>query len=275
MKKSYLCVSNLKKEMDMIFDYFSCYLEGIQLCSGETTLLPAKDVLRTICDADFQNNCFDLTVTDTDVHYDYEYAKPPKDGMFLINVTRHSDGLSLLVFIDTRTTPNYIWVEKTADSDAETVCRQVALALGNAISNVANKYGWIAKIDKYAPGDPDDVNLLFSALLYVDDYNKDGIPSFYNYVKDTKRVWEIINLLHRKVDYKHKAKPIMRVFRAAYDADLLDRPAWKSVIREFKKDGQLCLASFNRYMSDENLLAKDQDYLKYLEEFKKVKRNCG
>ena len=69
----------------MIFDYFSCYLEGIQLCSGETTLLPAKDVLRTICDADFQNNCFDLTVTDTDVHYDYEYAKPPKDGMFIIS----------------------------------------------------------------------------------------------------------------------------------------------------------------------------------------------
>lgn len=154
--------------MNEPFYFFSCYLEGRQLCSGETKLLPAREVLRTIFDADFKNNCFDLTVTDTDVHYDYEYAKRPKDGMFMIKVTRNTDGLSLHVFIDTRTNPNYIWVENNYEADAVSVCRQVALTLGNAISNASCKYGWTARIDKYAPGDPDDVNYLISAVEYVD-----------------------------------------------------------------------------------------------------------
>lgn len=84
------------------FTFYSCILEGRQLFFEEPFLLAASEVVRAVCKAGFQNNSEFL----------FEYAQPPKDGMYLFKVTRKTDGFSTLVFFDTRTKPNFIWVEK-------------------------------------------------------------------------------------------------------------------------------------------------------------------
>ena len=42
--------------MNKEFFFYNCQLEGRQLCLDETEMLPAKIVLRSICDADYQEN---------------------------------------------------------------------------------------------------------------------------------------------------------------------------------------------------------------------------
>ena len=249
------------------FNYFSCLLEARQLREGETESLPAKEVLYKVLDANFQNVSFEIVDEESNVVFDYVYAKPPKEGMFLLKVTRRVDGLSVLVYIDTRTTPNYLWVERLEREDMNVVTKQVVNAIKNALTQNTLKYGWEVEVTKYFPGDPNDVDLFPSALKYVDDYYEDGAPGFYTYIKDVKRVWEFMSVLHQKLDHKYKAQAMMKVIRAAYDANIIERPHFESFIREFKKDGEICVASFNRYMTKDNLLADDEDYKRYLKDF--------
>ena len=85
----------------MRFTFYSCILEGRQLWFEEPFLLAAPEAVRAVCKAGFQNSS----------DFVFECAQPPKDGMFLFEVTRKTDGFSILVFFDTRTRPNFIWVD--------------------------------------------------------------------------------------------------------------------------------------------------------------------
>lgn len=245
----------------MEFNYYCCILKGRQLSIGEAGLLPASEVLRAICDAGFQNNRL----------FDFEYAKPPKDGMYLMKVTRKADQQVLLVFIDTRTHTNYIWVESRGDDIVDELERQVVDAIGNEIRLKAYDYGWNASVNEPSQKGWKDIGFLSDAMTYVNKYLENKVASFYTYVIDVDRVWEIMAVLHQKLENKRKAKSIMMVLRAAYDADLIERPDFEPTVKEFKKQGQLCRASFNRYMTKNNPLADDEDYLKYLKEFRKLK----
>lgn len=249
------------------FNYFSCLLEERQVIEGDPKSLPAKEVMCKILDADFQDNSFNMYDKESNVGFDYVYAKPPKEGMFMLKVTRKADNLSMLVYIDTRTTPNYIWVERLERTDMSEVSKMVLNAMKYALTPNTLRFCWEVKVTKYFPGDPQDVDLFQSALEYTEDYYEDGAPGFYTYIKDVNRTWEFMNILHQKLDYKHKAKAMMKIIRAAYDADIIERPEFESFIREFRKEGEICVASFNRYMTENNLLANDKDYNRYLKYF--------
>ena len=83
---------------EMNFSLYSCILEGRQLWVEEPFLLAASEAVHAVCKAGFQNSS----------DFVFECAQPPKDGMFLFEVTRKTDGFSILVFFDTRTKPNYM-----------------------------------------------------------------------------------------------------------------------------------------------------------------------
>ena len=246
----------------MNFTFYSCILEGRQLFFEEPFLLAASEVVRAVCKAGFQNNSEFL----------FEYAQPPKDGMYLFKVTRKTDGFSTLVFFDTRTKPNFIWVEKVFDNNPDLTINQFVKMLEAALNAGSYQYGWKVWLDKFVPNDIRNVDLLCSAVTYVDDY-LEGVPIFNTYVKDAKIEGEVMKILHQKLDHKHKAILMMKVLRAAYDADLIEKPEYESFIREFNKIGKICIASYNRYMTKDNPFADDKDYQSYLHDFEELKRN--
>ena len=240
----------------MGFDFYSCNLEGRQLEIGESGLLPALEVVRAICDAGFQENETFL----------YENAKPPKDGMFMLKVTSKVDGLSTLVFFDTRTNPDYVWVQNGATTEFMDM-------LANLLSDASHQYGWKLSLAHFIPSVIQNFDLFMSAMAYVKEYFLGVVPAFYTYVKDVNRVWEVMEILHQKLEHKNRAKLMMKVLRAAYDADLIEKPEFESFILEFNKGGKICIASFNRYMTKENLFADDTDYQRYLADFISLKRS--
>ena len=113
----------------MNFTFYSCILEGRQLWVEEPFLLAASEVVRAVCKAGFQNNS----------DYVFECVLPPKDGMFLFKVTRKTDGFSTLVFFDTRTKPNFIWVENVFDDELDMTIRQFVKMLGEYNQEIMGK----------------------------------------------------------------------------------------------------------------------------------------
>ena len=246
----------------MKFTFFSCIFEGRQLYCEEPFLLAASEVVRAVCKAGFQNNS----------EYVFEYAKPPKDGMFLFKVTRKTDGFSTLVYFDTRTCPNFIWVEKVFDNEHGITIKQFVKMLGTALNSGTHKHGWNVWLEKYVPTELLDLELFQDALGYVNGYMHDDVPAFCTYVKDRQRVRDVMEVLHQKLEYKNRAILMMKVLRAAYDADLIEKPEFESFIREFNKEGKICLSSYNRYMMKDNPFSDDNDYLRYLHDFVELKR---
>ena len=254
------------------FNFYDCYLEGRQLEIGESGCLAASEVVRSIFDAGFRKNGLNWFDFGTNALFECKYVSEPKDGMFLMEVRNHRGDIGNLVFVDTRTRPNYVWVQ-TADYDkSDKASLQVASLIEDWIASEAYAYGWNAKLKRSVF----DNKLVYveqfkSATAYIKEYIEQ-IPPFYKYVKDAKRVREVMEELHRRLDHKKKAKLIMKVLRAAYDADLIEKPKFESFILEFDKEGKICLSSFNRYMADDNLLADDKDYLRYKHDFDELKR---
>jgi len=231
--------------MDVKFLYLSCCLEGRQLCIGENNILPAKDVVRTICNASFQ---------DKDI--DYEYAKPPEDGKFLFKLTKKDNNRSRLVFVDTRTTPNYIWVERCIGDDA--TIRQVADLLERTFSQAAYQYGWNVKIRRFIPGAPKDVDLFSSALDYVNDYLYEKLCGI-KINREAFRAIVIADIIANEamklllIYMKGKKKPKAKVgpLRAAKEAGVIFKIT-KTTFRDIFGDilGN-SLSSVDKYMSDD------------------------
>ena len=144
----------------MNFTFYSCILEGRQLWVEEPFLLAASEVVRAVCKAGFQNNS----------DYVFECVLPPKDGMFLFKVTRKTDGFSTLVFFDTRTKPNFIWVENVFDDELDMTIRQFVKMLGKTLSAASYVHGWKVWLEKYVPDELQDLKLFQDALEYVESY---------------------------------------------------------------------------------------------------------
>ena len=100
------------------FMFFDCCLEGRQLEFGESGFLPALEVVRHIFDAGFREHGLNTFDSGTNALFDCKYVMNPKDGMFLMEVRNHHGDVGKLVFIDTRTKPNYVWVQ-TADYEED------------------------------------------------------------------------------------------------------------------------------------------------------------
>lgn len=248
--------------MDLNFYY--CALEGRQLRIGETGILPCREVVRAICESDYQNKDLVMTIPKTKAPIDHEHVKAPKDGLFLMRVSHPKESYSLHVLFDTRTTPDFVMIEKREGMQQEG--REVLRVLENSLSQAADQYGWKVRLDKNPMDEVRDFDLFVSAMEYVHSPNEEDPVDFRSFVKIQEKTVEIMALLHSKLDLKKKPQHILRILRAASDAGLTEKPERESFNKEFKKKASV--SSYNRYMSDSsNPFANDSHYKDYMKQF--------
>ena len=199
----------------MNFTFYSCILEGRQLFFEEPFLLAASEVVRAVCKAGFQN-CSD---------YMFENAQPPKNGMFLFKVTRKTDGFSTLVFFDTRTKPNFIWVEKVFDKELDITIGQFAKILEATLNADMHKHGWKVRLKKYLPDELQDLELFQGALGYVNSYMNNEVvlnkAAFRSIVITDAVAGEVMALVNQYMKGKDSPKTIIAPLRAAKEAGAL------------------------------------------------------
>lgn len=251
--------------MNKEFFFYNCQLEGRQLCLDETEMLPAKIVLRSICDADYQENGIFLKDLTAESGFLLRYAKPPKDGLFLMNATKTGGYSSLYVLIDTRLSPNFILIEKKVGLMQE--YKELLKVLESSICEAVYKHGWLSKLVKNDLNVIKEVEFFFSAMKYIE-----GETDFRSCILYEERTDEILNMLHLKIDHKVKAQAIMCVIKAAIDAGLISKPEYESFVREFKKGEIVSFSTFKAYTkSYNNPLVNDKSYNEYLEQFMRLK----
>ena len=196
----------------MNFIFYSCILEGRQLWFEEPFLLAASEVVRAVCKAGFQNNN----------DYMFECAQPSKDGMFLFKVTRKTDGFSALVFFDTRTKPNFVWVENVFDNELDITIQQFVKMLGKTLSAASYAYGWKVWLEKYVPKELQDLQLFHDALEYVNAYMNNEVilnkKAFRSIVITEDIADEVMTWVNNYMKGKDSPKAIIAPLRAAKEA---------------------------------------------------------
>ena len=257
--------------MNKKFIFYDCYLEGRQLKIGESGFLAASEVVRSIFDAGFRKNGLNWFDSGTNALFRCKYVSEPKDGMFLMEVRSHTDDIGNLVFVDTRTKPNFVWVQ-TADYDEDNgASLQVARLIEEWIAREAYAYGWKAKLKRSVFDKLVYVAQFKSATAYINEYIE-RIPAFVSYVVYEERTDEIIKELHLMIDKKVSGIAIMRVIRAAMDTGLIDKPCYESIVMEFDKEQYLTIPTYKHYTNmKNNPLANDKIYLGYIDKFLRLK----
>lgn len=196
----------------MNFIFYSCILEGRQLWFEEPFLLAASEVVRAVCKAGFQNSS----------DYMFECAQPSKDGMFLFKVTRKTDGFSTLVFFDTRTKPNFVWVENVFDNELDITIPQFVEMLGKTLSAASYAYGWKVWLEKYVPKELQDLQLFHDALEYVNAYMNNEVilnkKAFRSIVITEDIADEVMTWVNNYMKGKDSPKAIIAPLRAAKEA---------------------------------------------------------
>ena len=196
----------------MNFIFYSCILEGRQLWFEEPFLLAASEVVRAVCKAGFQNSS----------DYMFECAQPSKDGMFLFKVTRKTDGFSTLVFFDTRTKPNFIWVENVFDNELDITIQQFVNMLGTTLRAASYAYGWKVWLEKYVPKELQDLQLFHDALEYVNAYMNNEVilnkKAFRSIVITEDIADEVMTWVNNYMKGKDSPKAIIAPLRAAKEA---------------------------------------------------------
>ena len=264
----FLTIIVTKKIMKMEnFVFYDCCLEGRQLKLGESGFLAATEVVRSIFEAGFRKNGLNWFDFGTNALFECKYVSEPKDGMFLMEVKSHTADIGNLVFVDTRTKPNYVWVQ-TADYDKnDKASLQVARFIEDWIAREAYAYGWNAKLKRSVFDKLVYVGQFNSAMAYIKEY-LERIPAFVSYVVYEERTDEIINKLHLMIDKKVSGIAIMRVIWAAMDTGLIDKPCYESIVMEFDKEHNLTYATYKHYTNmKNNPLANDKIYLGYVDLF--------
>lgn len=256
------------------YKYSSLILEGRQLEIGETGCLPAKEVVRKILDADFPECGLKLYDDESKEYFDYEFDKMPSDGKFLLKVTRKTDNLSLRVFIDTRTKPNYIWVEKLERNDFETINKQILNSVKNALKHDVYKAGWEIKITKFVAGEPKDEYLLGSALDYATPEDEDikiNKEAFRAVVTSYFIADEVMNRVLFFMKGKKKPQLLIAPLKAAYMAGAIHRLTRTNFKAIFGNLLGSSLSSVDTYMSDDYIWnPKDQSFKQMIEIFKSI-----
>jgi hypothetical protein len=178
----------------------------------EPFLLAASEVVRAVCKAGFQNSS----------DYMFECAQPSKDGMFLFKVTRKTDGFSTLVFFDTRTKPNFVWVENVFDNELDITIQQFVKMLGKTLSAASYAYGWKVWLEKYVPNELQDLQLFHDALEYVNAYMNNEVilnkKAFRSIVITEDIADEVMTWVNNYMKGKDSPKAIIAPLRAAKEA---------------------------------------------------------
>ena len=253
------------------FMFFDCCLEGRQLEIGESGFLAASEVVRYIFDAGFRKYGLNTFDSGTNALFACKYVIEPKDGMFLMEVRIDKGDVGNLVFIDTRTKPNFVWVQPADNGEDDEWSLQVAHFVEDWISREAYAYGWKAKLKRSVFNKLVYWPQFDSAMAYVDAYLK-RTPEFASYIVYEERTDEILKRLHLMIDKKVAAISIMRVMRAAIDVRLIEKPCYESFVMEFCKKHFVSPAAYKMYTNTKiNPLADDNVYLEYVDKFLRLK----
>lgn len=147
------------------FLFFNSCLEWQALSEGVEGCFAASEVVRAICETDFQEQGTILNNPKTD--YYHKYVKTPHDGMFLMNVSRPAAQTNIHVFIDTRLSPNFIWIEKVEGQLEESLALRSELEY--TLNKAAYKYGWGLTLQTSEMSEVHHVPLFISAWTYIGD----------------------------------------------------------------------------------------------------------
>ena len=147
------------------FLFFNSCLEWQALSEGVEGCFAASEVVRAICETDFQEQGTILNNPKTD--YYHKYVKTPHDGMFLMSVSRPAAQTNFHVFIDTRLSPNFIWIEKVEGQLEESLALRSELEY--TLNKAAYKYGWGLTLQTSEMSEVHHVPLFISAWTYIGD----------------------------------------------------------------------------------------------------------
>ena len=155
--------------MSKDYFFYRCYLDRGMASEGEPGLLAAKEVVRAVCDADFQRNKFNMRSHPSSPHCYYKFVKLPLDGMFMLWAVKKTDMTTLNILVDTRLYPSFVMIENNPEWKEET--KEVVDTLEQIINDGAAQYKWHTELRKYKAQYAQHVDLFVSALAYLGEIN--------------------------------------------------------------------------------------------------------
>lgn len=153
--------------MDKNYSFYRGYLDRIQAVDGEPGLLAATEVVQAVCNAGFQRNGFSMKSYPSSPHYYYKFAKPPKEGMFLLRAVKKTDMTTQDILIDTRLYPCFVMIEEQADwqDGPEEVVDTVELRINIG----AEIFNWHINLQELRTNKTQHLKEFMSALSYMED----------------------------------------------------------------------------------------------------------
>lgn len=147
------------------FTFYRCHLEREKAGKGEPGLLAATEVVQAVCDAGFHKNGFTMKDYPSSPHCYYKYAKPPKEGMYMLRAVKKADQTTLDILIDTRLYPCFVMIEEHKDWQEET--EEVKDTLEQVINYGADKYNWHVNLQEHHTNTTQHLEEFISALSYM------------------------------------------------------------------------------------------------------------
>lgn len=151
--------------MNKDFIFYRGYLDRELAVDGEPGLLAATEVVQAVCDAGFQRNGFSMKSYPSSPHCYFKFAKPPKEGMYLLRAVKKTDMTSMDILIDTRIHPCFVMMEKNTDWQDEKEEVKDTVELGINIG--ADRFNWHVNLQEYSADTTQHLPEFISALSYI------------------------------------------------------------------------------------------------------------
>lgn len=247
---------------------FNCQFVAVQLSLGRECCLSGKEALTRVMSKDFQEVKWNfLSDPKLNVHYHHEYVDTKQKDVFVMRVAnkrvyiRAKDFIEdntqirfpyLYVIVDTRQETPTIMIEdyKEVPSSLE----EVAAVLTYSINMVMKSKGWKIKLTRKL-GElrpvPFSLQPVMDPLMdkprtIEELHGVDNMCELYKRKKKEPKTFrelfaieymdradEIIAILHKMIEGCKEARDVVKPFRAAIDAGVIDRPSWPVFIAEF------------------------------------------
>ena len=175
------------------FNFYRCHLEREKAGKGEPGLLAATEVVQAVCDAGFQKNAITMRNYPSSPHCYYKYAKPPKEGMYMLRAVKKTDMTSLDILIDTRLYPSFVMIEKHKDWQEET--EEVKDTLEQVINGGAEKFNWHVNLQEHHTNTTQHLQEFISALSYMKDQE-----DLYEKHNAKERNEELFHFVHPEIE---------------------------------------------------------------------------
>ena len=249
---------------------FNCNLEKLQKIKRVKHRLAAKEVVRAICKADFQNYGLCLRDEQSDALFTYTYVEDPKDGMFLMEVENMAMGYCLLVLIDTKTDPDFITIKNLDVFNAEEIY-QVSRVLEYAINKAASENGW----KLYLTQNKLDVVMYEDEFIRARNHIRKYEEKRAGLTKNTRKQKtfkdyilveykdEVLKLAHELCDEETSAIRVMGVQKAMIDTDLLGKKSkvpHRVFQKEFGYSEGRSSASYSEYLGAKSYVVENGDF---------------